>query len=60
LQIAFSSSVDLLENGVVNSSAAIDIRWMLTQKRIYFVRPAQPFFVQKPGWSDIENKNVNC
>ncbi len=59
LQNTFSSSIDLLENGVVNRLAAIDIRWILTQKRIYFVRPAQPIFAQKPGWSDIENMNVN-
>jgi hypothetical protein len=38
--------------------AAIDIRWMLTQKRINFVRPEQPIFIQKPGWSDIENREV--
>ncbi len=59
LQNAFSGSVDLLENGVVNSLAAIDIRWTLTQKRINFVRPNQPLFIQKPGWSNIENRNVD-
>lgn len=59
LQNSFSSSVDLLEQGVINRLAAIDIRWMLTQKRICFVRPVEPIFVQKPGWSNIENMNVN-
>jgi glycosyl transferase family 25 len=59
LQNSFSSSVDLLEQGVINRLAAIDIRWMLTQKRICFVRPVAPIFVQKPGWSNIENMNVD-
>ena len=58
LQNAFSGSVDLLENGVANRLAAIDIRWMWTQKRINFVRPEQPIFIQKPGWSNIENREV--
>lgn len=55
----FARSEMMLRLGIVGRISAIDMRWKLTQKRINFVRPESPLFIQKPGWSNIEKRSVD-
>lgn len=55
----FSDSVEMLEHGVDSRFAAIDIVWKFAQKEYNFLVTKERYVIQKPFFSDIQNKEVN-